>query len=51
MRDPEPADGSPSPEPPAPTARNELFTLLMLLIASAVLLALCFGCAALWLYN
>ncbi|MGK5441152.1 hypothetical protein ACSNN7_04875 [Micromonospora sp. URMC 105] len=51
MPDPEPAAGSPPPEPSAPTARNELPTLLVLLLASAVLLALCFGCAAFWLYD
>lgn len=45
--EPEPTDASPS----APTTRNELLTLLMLLLASAALLALCFGCAAFWLYN
>ncbi|MFD2768610.1 hypothetical protein [Micromonospora eburnea] len=49
MPDPEPADGSQPPKS-APTARNELLTLLVLLVASAVLLALCFGCAVLWLY-
>ncbi|MEV0424884.1 hypothetical protein [Micromonospora sp. NPDC050495] len=48
--DPEPADGGPALES-ARTARNELLTLLVLLLASAVLLALCFGCATFWLYN
>jgi len=51
MPDPEPTDGSPPPRPSAPRARNELLTLLALLLASAVLLALCLGCAAFWLYN
>ncbi|MFE9956076.1 hypothetical protein [Micromonospora sp. NPDC005299] len=51
MPDPEPADGSPPTEPSAPTARNELPALIVLLLASAVLLALSFGCAALWLYK
>ncbi|MER5338687.1 hypothetical protein [Micromonospora sp. NPDC002717] len=32
-------------------ARSELLTLLVLLLASAVLLVWCFGCAAVWLYN
>ncbi|SCL21336.1 hypothetical protein GA0074692_1150 [Micromonospora pallida] len=46
------ADSSSSPEPPAPTTRSdELLTLLVLLVASAVLLVLCLGCAAFWLYN
>ncbi|SCL35410.1 hypothetical protein GA0070624_5253 [Micromonospora rhizosphaerae] len=51
MPDPESTDGSPPPGPSAPTARSKLLTLLVLLLASAVLLALCFGCAAIWLYN
>ncbi|MEU9741167.1 hypothetical protein AB0E12_18515 [Micromonospora chersina] len=51
MPHPEAADGSPPPEPSAPAARNEMLTLLVLLGASAVLLVLCLGCAAFWLYN
>ncbi|MGC4856945.1 hypothetical protein ACLQ24_27130 [Micromonospora sp. DT4] len=52
MPDPESesAAGSP-PLEPATTSGSELLTLLVLLLVSAVLLALCFGCAALWLYN
>ncbi|WP_328851255.1 hypothetical protein OG994_25820 [Micromonospora globbae] len=50
MPDPESATGSPPPES-ALTAGSEPLTLLVLLLASAVLLALCFGCAALWSYN
>ncbi|MEV1332012.1 hypothetical protein AB0J20_20830 [Micromonospora costi] len=51
MPDPAPADGSPPPQATAPAARNELLTLLTLLLVSAALLALCFGCGAFWLYN
>ncbi|MEU5790840.1 hypothetical protein ABZ754_24350 [Micromonospora purpureochromogenes] len=51
MSDREPTDGSPPPGPAAPAARDELRTLFVLLLASAVLLALSFGCAAFWLYN
>ncbi|MFC8619751.1 hypothetical protein ACFT9M_25540 [Micromonospora purpureochromogenes] len=51
MPGPEPADGSLPREPSVPAARNGLLTLLVLLLASAVLLALSFCCAAFWLYN
>ncbi|MET8832579.1 hypothetical protein ABZV78_01490 [Micromonospora sp. NPDC004540] len=51
MPDPETADDSRPLQSPAPTVRGELLTLLALLLASAVLLTLCLGCAALWLYN
>ncbi|MFE9694774.1 hypothetical protein [Micromonospora sp. NPDC005806] len=51
MADSKLADGSPRPEPSAPAARNELLTLLVVLLASAVLLMLCLSCGAFWLYN
>ncbi|MCT2276788.1 hypothetical protein M3G91_04065 [Micromonospora chalcea] len=51
MPDLEPTEGDPSPEARTSAPRSDLSTLLALLVTSAVLLALCLGCAAFWLYN
>ncbi|MEW2377097.1 hypothetical protein AB0883_13470 [Micromonospora sp. NPDC047812] len=51
MPDSEPPGAVRPLDPSLPAARTELLTLLVLLLTSVVLLALCYGCAAFWLYN